>query len=122
MVSVPIELCDRFEQMSPARRVATLVSAVGRVGVVAGSASSCGLEFDAALTDFGFETGFEAGFVDVVDGGLHHAEVHAADEVRVLLRELMKRTVPKHNGAVVGRARFETMIFERTEDDAAATR
>jgi hypothetical protein len=80
------------------------------------------VERHAAPAFFGFELRFEAGVVDVVDRCLQEAEVHAADEVGVLSREFVKRTVPQDNRAAVDGPGFEAVFFEHVEDDPASAR
>ena len=73
------------------------------------------------MTYFWFEVHFEIG-VEVLESGFHHGEIHAADEVRVLLRELVERAVPEDNGPVLDRAGFEPVVFQSIENDAAPGR
>lgn len=72
--------------------------------------SSRGVELDAAEPVFGFEAGIEPGLADVVDCCLQEAEVHAADEFRVLLCESVERAVPQDDSAVGAGLGFEAVF------------
>src|SRR5438552_16485189 len=81
-------------------------------------------EPDAALSRAGFEAGFEIGTSETVDESTHELEVHAADEVGVVLRQRVKRAVGQSHARRVG-ARFVAKVAQHIrrggEDRGAAT-
>jgi hypothetical protein len=78
-----------------------------------------GVESHAAVVGLGFERGAQANIAELFEQAVEQAEVHAADELGVLLRELVERAVVQDGDAVVTRLRLEPTRAEHPEEMSA---